>query len=397
MKRFLFVLAIILIGAAVLQRFIRLPENVEQNLSRLIPKNLLNPSGSAPTAGPYKIEERDASELTNHEKTVTSVIEGALPSVVTIGIEATARTRDQIELDPFNPFSPFRRVPGEERTIEQNIGSGFIISADGLIISNRHVVDFEDATYNVLTNDGKEYEVQQIYRDPLNDLAILKINANNLKPLPLGNSSQLKLGQTAIAIGTPLGEFQNSVTTGIISGVGRGISAGSPFEGFVEKLDNVIQTDAAISPGNSGGPLLNSNGEVIGVNTAVSAEGQNIGFAIPSNVVRDLVDSFNDRGGSFERPYIGVRYKLIDRQTAVLNDLVEGAYVIEVIEGSPAETAEILEEDIIMDFDGQRITGSDDAGLAQRILEKRVGDVVRLRIWRNGEVLEKSVTMGAAE
>src|SRR3990167_3625192 len=220
------------------------------------------------------------------ESVITKVVEQTLPSVVTVGISKTASSQDLFEIDPFNPFSPLRRVPGQQKKIERNIGSDFIISTDGLIITNKHVVSDTEAVYQILTNDKKKYNVEKIYRDPLNDLAILKINASNFKPLKLGNSSKLKLGQLVIAIGTPLGEFTNTVTSGIISGLGRGITAGSPFEGYVEKLDNVIQTDAAISPGNSGGPLLNSKGEVIGVNAAIAQEGQNIGFAIPVNIVK---------------------------------------------------------------------------------------------------------------
>lgn len=321
------------------------------------------------------------------ESVITKVVEEALPSVVTIGISKTTSAGDYLEINPFDPFNPFRQVPQKQNKIEENIGSGFIISKDGLIITNRHVVSDTSATYQVLTNNNKKYNVEKIYRDPLNDLAILKINppAGGFTPLKLGNSSILKLGQMAIAIGTPLGEFTNTVTTGIISGLGRGITAGSPFEGYVEKLDNVIQTDAAISPGNSGGPLLNSKGEAIGINTAIAQEGQNIGFAIPINLVKDLIDKFNKQGGSFERPYIGVRYKMIDKQTAVLNELVEGAYVIEVIADSPAAKAGIQEEDIIMEMDGKKIKGDDDQELAKLILEKKVGEKTTLKIWRNNE------------
>ncbi len=331
------------------------------------------------------------------ESVITKMVEQTLPSVVTVGISKTASSQDFFEINPFNPFSPFRRVPGQQKKVEQNIGSGFIISTDGLIITNKHVVSDTEATYQVLTNDKKKYQVEKIYRDPLNDLAILKINANNLKPLKLGDSAKLKLGQLVIAIGTPLGEFTNTVTSGIISGLGRGITAGSPFEGFVEKLDNVIQTDAAISPGNSGGPLLDSKGEVVGVNTAIAQEGQNIGFAIPVNVVSDLINNFQKNGGSFERPYIGVRYKLIDKQTAVLNELVGGAYIVQVVQGSPAEKAGIQEEDIIIEFDGKKISGSDEQTLAKFIAGKKPGERVSLKIWRNKEVKTILVTLETAK
>lgn len=336
-------------------------------------------------------------DTSSQEAIIVSVIENSLPSVVTIGIKKTTVTRPRIEIDPFDIFGEPRIRPGQKRNIEQNIGSGFIIAKNGLIVTNKHVVADTEATYTVLTNDKKILQVEQIYRDPLNDLAILKVNANDLKAIPLGNSDNLKLGQTVIAIGTPLGDFTNSVTTGIISGLGRGITAGSPFEGSVEKLDNVIQTDAAINPGNSGGPLLNSRGEVIGVNTAVSAEGQNIGFAIPVNIVKDLIDTFNKRGGTFERPYLGVRYEMVDRKTAVQNKLVEGAFIVEVLEGSPAQKAGLQEEDIITKIDNTQITGADSTSLAKIIAEKKVGDWVVVTVWRNGEFMEKRVTLEKGE
>jgi serine protease Do len=221
---------------------------------------------------------------------VVEAIGKAVQSVVTIRISKVS-TSYSIEIDPFNLFSPFRRIPRRQQT-EQNIGSGFIVRPDGLVLTNRHVVSDTQADYSVITNSGQEYPVRQIYQDPNNDLAILKIDASNLDPIKLGDSSRLRLGETVVAIGTPLGEFTNTVTQGIISGLGRGIVAGSRYEGYVEKLDNVIQTDAAINPGNSGGPLINSLGEVIGINTAVSQEGQNIGFAIPVNVVRQLLERY---------------------------------------------------------------------------------------------------------
>ncbi|MCL4363642.1 trypsin-like peptidase domain-containing protein [Patescibacteria group bacterium] len=264
-------------------------------------------------------------------------------------------------------------------------------------MTNKHVVSDTTASYQILTNDKKKYPVEKIYRDPLNDLAILKINATGLKPLKLGDSSHLKLGQMTIAIGTPLGEFTNTVTNGIISGLGRGITAGSPFEGFVEKLDDVIQTNAAINPGNSGGPLLNSSGEVIGINTAIAQGGQNIGFAIPVNVIKTLISTFNKNGGSFERPYIGVRYKMVDQQTAVLNDLVQGAYVIQVIDGSPAQKAGIQDEDIITEVDGTKIQGTDDQELAKIIQDKKIGDKVTIKVWRNKEFKTFDITLTATQ
>jgi S1-C subfamily serine protease len=346
---------------------------------------------------PNTIDLPGKQEVVYEESVVTKVVEKSLASVVTISIKKTTTSRDQFDIDPFDPFSPFKRIPGKAEEIEQNIGSGFIISSEGLIITNKHVVADTEAKYTVITNDKKTYEVQKIYRDPLNDLSILKIDADKLKPLAMGDSSSLKLGQMAIAIGTPLGEFTNTVTVGIVSGLGRGITAGSPLEGYVEKLDNVIQTDAAINPGNSGGPLLNSAGQAIGINTAVAQEGQNIGFAIPINVARELIDTFNKQGGSFERPYIGVRYKMVDKQNAVVNDLIEGAYVIEVLANSPAEKAQIQEDDVIVEIDGKKIQGNDDQSLARAIIDKKVGDTIRIKMWRDEKLIEKTVKLEAAQ
>ena len=385
MKKFLFLVATLIILAAVSQKFNLFP-------------NLLYPAKSERRSGANQTIEKQT--VVYEESVITKVVEETLPSVVTVGISTTTSTGDVFQINPFNPFLPFERIPGKIQKVEKNIGSGFIISADGLIITNKHVVSNTQASYQVLTNDKKKYNVEKIYRDPLNDLSILKISLtspNSLKPLKLGDSSKLKLGQLVIAIGTPLGEFTNTVTSGIISGLGRGITAGSPFEGYVEKLDNVIQTDAAISLGNSGGPLLNSKGEVIGVNAAIAQEGQNIGFAIPVNVVSDLINNFQKNGGSFERPYIGVRYKFIDKQTAILNELVEGAYVVQVILGSPAEKAGIQEEDIIIEFDGKKIGGSDEQTLAKFIAEKKPGERVTLKIWRNKEIKNISVTLESAK
>jgi S1-C subfamily serine protease len=281
---------------------------------------------------------------------------------------------------------------GIKKKIERNIGSGFIVSADGLIITNKHVVDQENAKFRVRLNNGDMLDVEKIYKDPVNDLALLKVSPKKpLIALALGDSDKLKLGQTTIAVGTPLGEFTNSVTTGIISGLGRGITAGSPFDPVQEKLDDVIQTDAAISPGNSGGPLLNSLGEVIGVNSAVSSEGENIGFAIPINAVKRLLGDFDKRGGSFERACMGIRYQMIDKKIASAEDLVEGAYIQEVISGSPAAKAGIQPDDVITAIEGKKVTGSDEKLIAQIISEKKVGSTLSVTYWREGS--EKTVSL----
>lgn len=332
-------------------------------------------------------------KVMSEESVVINVVDTVSPAVVTIGITKTRRVGDIFEIDPFNPFAPFQRPQsGKAQKVEQDIGSGFIVGADGLIVTNKHVVSDSEAKYKIITKDDKTYDVTKIYRDPINDLAILKIDATGLPVVSLGDSSKIKVGQLAIAIGTALGEFRNTVTTGVISGMGRGITAGSPLEQSAERLDNVIQTDAAINPGNSGGPLLNSSGQVIGVNSAISAEGQNIGFALPINVVKDAIATFNSTG-QFNRPYLGVRYKVVTKDVAVLNDIPEGAYVIEVVEDSPADIAGIKDEDIIMKIDDTRLSGTN-AELSGVVGKKKVGDRVKVTVYRDGKEISVTAILG---
>jgi serine protease Do len=371
-------------------------------LDRLFPKQ------TTVTTGERVIEKQIVTE----ESVVTDVVDKVGPSVVTVSIKKTQAVLNPFEdfWDPFGFFGYPRPQQPQEQKIEQDIGSGFIISKDGLVVTNKHVVSDSEATYKVITKDNKEYEVKKIYRDPVNDMAILKIDPSAhstdaqggeqgrttssgqaLAPVELGDSSKLKVGQFVIAIGTALGEFRNTVTTGVISGLGRGITAGTAFEGYAERLDNVIQTDAAINPGNSGGPLLNSTGQVIGVNVAVASGAQNIGFALPINIVKDSIDNFN-KTGQFSRPFLGVRYRMITQAEAVAQGWAEGAGVVEVVSGSPAEKAGIKVGDIITKLDGTPIREKD-GGLARLIAQKKIGDRIKLTVWREGKEMEFTVTL----
>ncbi len=313
--------------------------------------------------------------VNNEESTVISIAEKVSPSVVTISFKAPQR-----QVLQFSPFGGIQR--GTQGGEVQDIGSGFIVSSDGLIVTNKHVVN-NDGEYKVITSDDKEYEVKSISKDPNNDIAVIKIDPSTdsgLVPVELGDSSNLKVGQFALAIGTALGEFRHTVTTGVVSGLGRGITAGSVYEGFVEKLDGVIQTDAAINPGNSGGPLLNSAGQVIGVNTAIASGAQNVGFAIPINIIKDSLGEFNQNGKFLGKAYLGVRYEMIPMSTAILNDVPQGAYVVEVVTGSPAESAGLKRDDIITKIDDKDIKEKDDIG--ELIKNKKVGDKIKLEIYR---------------
>lgn len=355
------------------------------HFDRNILDNKLSQFGNIFRGKLYKPTVSQPVLVTSEENIITSVVKKSLPSVVTIGIDTTIQQLPSFRFNPFDPYAPLQQVPGRQQEIKQNIGSGFIVSNDGLIITNKHVVGDTEAKYKVITNDDKVYDVVNIYRDTANDLAILKINASNLAPLDLGDSSSLVLGQTVVAVGTPLGEFKNTVTAGIVSGLGRGITAGSPFSGSGETLNGVIQTDAAISPGNSGGPLLNSSAQVIGVNTAIASEGQNIGFALPVNEVKKLMDLFNKRGANFSQPFLGVHYKMLPKSLAVMNDLPQGAYIIDVQKDSPADKAKLQSGDIILQLEGQQINGDAENALAQIIASKRVGQDVTIKYWRDGK------------
>lgn len=356
-------------------------------------------------AGPYlqntfltttNIPSSSSVKVLHEENLVIDVVKNAGPSVVTVGVEASSVPAP----DTSNPFSLFFNQQNPDVTPtprDQFIGSGFVLTKEGLIATNKHVVSDSSESYIVVDSKGNKYTVSSIYRDPLNDLAILKTNSapsGGFKPILLGDSSGVEVGQFAIAIGTALGEFRNTVTTGVVSGVGRGITAGSPFEGFAERLDNVIQTDAAINPGNSGGPLLNSAGQVIGINTAVASQGQNIGFAIPINVVKDSLNNFNSTG-QFNRPYLGVSYAMLTKSAASLNGLPEGAYVQDVIPDSAADKAGIQRGDIITKFDGQKISDAN-GGLAAAIAKKKIGDSVPVTVYRDSKSIDLTITLAPA-
>lgn len=334
-------------------------------------------------------------KVITEESVTINVVKKIGPSVVTIQEEINQVSQQEpLQLGPFSIFGL------QQQETPQNIGSGFIVSKDGLVVTSKHVVADTAVKYSVITNNDKKYKVQSIYRDPLNDIAILKINPQenpsvNLVEVALGDSSRLQVGQFVVAMGTALGEFKNTVTTGVISGLGRGITAGNQFAGFAEKLDDVIQTDAAINPGNSGGPLINSAGQVIGINTAVAQSGQNIGFALPINILKTSLKTFNE-SGQFNRAYLGVSYKMVTKEIALLNDIVQGAYIQSVVKDTPADKAGIKAGDIIIKFDGKKIDGEEDE-LSALIAQKKANDTIAITIWRNGKTQDLTIKLGSTE
>ena len=325
---------------------------------------------------------QQTNKVISEENVVIDVAKKVKPSVVSIAVESKA--------------VDFFQFPSSSQNQENGIGTGFVLSADGLILTNKHVVSDQNSKYYVLikqdNGEDKKYEVTQINADPFNDLAIIKIDASGLVPVEMGDSSKLQVGQMVIAIGNALGRLENTVTTGVISGLGRGVSPVDPSTGIAERLSDVIQTDAAINPGNSGGPLLNSSGQAIGVNTAV-ASAENIGFAIPINVARDLYANFKQTG-KISRPLLGVRYTHISQDVAILNEIPEGEYVREVIAGSAADKAGLKVEDIIVKIDGEKVT--EEKGLTEIIKTKKINDKMKLTVWRNGKTFDLEVTLGEA-
>ncbi|MFA7253676.1 MAG: trypsin-like peptidase domain-containing protein [Patescibacteria group bacterium] len=282
----------------------------------------------------------------------------------------------------------------------QAAGTGFIITSDGLILTNKHVVSDTNGTYTVIMRDGKTYDAKVQSLDPVNDLAVIKVEARNLPVVELGDSDQLQVGQWVITVGNALGQFQNTVTSGIISAKGRKIDASSASGSSSETLSDLLQTDAAINSGNSGGPLVNLAGQVIGINTAVASGAQGIGFAIPINAAKSAIDSIK-KTGRIIRPYLGVRYFEITPSVAKQSSLPSdhGALVqrgrgltdFAVVPGSPADKAGIAENDIITEVNGQII--NEDHSLVQLVQQYQVGETVTLKVVSKGETKEVKVKL----
>lgn len=347
--------------------------------------------------------------LENSKKTATvDVVEKTSPAVVSVIVSKDLpKANGQIQYpDFFRQFlgDDFGSFFGEENTGEtekQQIGSGsgFIVSADGMVVTNRHVVSDEAAEYTVVTNKGEKHTAKVLGRDPVHDLAVLKIEGNNFPTINLGTSAELKPGQSVIAIGNALGQFSNTVSTGVISGLSRSIDAFGNGIGS-ERLIGLIQTDASINPGNSGGPLLDIEGNVIGINVAVAQNAQNIGFAIPIDQVKNVIDSVRENGRLI-RAWLGVRYVMITPESAKESKLAKdyGALVVRgdqptelaVIADSPAAKAGLKENDIILEVNKQKL--DENNPLASIISTGKPGDKLALKVWRDGKELNINVTL----
>lgn len=374
----LFVVSTMVVGAVGGVAGFVLLSNSDSSTARYI-RNAVGLDDESKVAIPVKqnVKVEESSALIDAAKKVA-------PAVVSI-------TASQNVMDFFGNSLGNQEVGG---------GSGFILTSDGLIATNRHVVtSAAGASLKVVLNDGRMFDAKVQATDTINDFAVLKIDAKDLPTVEFGSSDGLQIGQTVMAIGNALGEFKNSVTTGVVSAKGRRLDAGSQSSSQSETLTDLIQTDAAINPGNSGGPLVNILGQVVGVNTAIattSGGSVGIGFALPIDSLISVIDSVRSTG-SIVRPYIGVRYIPVNKTVQKINNLSvdygalvsrgNGINEVAVMSGSPADKAGIVENDIILEVNGERI--DEDNPISKRIAKYSVGDEVSIKLLHKGE--EKTV------
>lgn len=321
---------------------------------------------------------------------IIEVAKNVCPAVITIVI---SKDLPKIEGFYFFPFGGQKLIvprveKGKKEKTKIGGGSGFIVSPDGLVLTSSHVVEDPEADYTVILEPKKKYPARVMSRDPINDIAILKINAKNAPCLKLGESEKIELGQTVIAVGNALGEFHDTVSTGVISGLSRYITAYSGLTNQAERLRGLIQTDAAINPGNSGGPLVDIEGKVIGINTAMVMGAQNIGFAIPIDYAKkDLAEV--KKYGKVKKPFLGIRYVLLSKAIAEKNKLPVnyGALIVRenlgesaMVKGSAAEKSGLKEYDIILECQGEKIT---EKNPLVNILQKfKIGEKISLKVLR---------------
>ena len=378
--------------------FEQAPQGVTQTIQRVVER-----VDNAVSDNDKGSDEKTIKVITDEQR-VIDVVRTVSPAVVSVVATKDLPVLERCFVSPFGQndvfgqFFPELQVPqlckkGTERR-EISSGTGFFVGSDGLIATNRHVVRDTDADYTVIMNDGRRIEAKVVARDPIEDLALVRVSGKNFPFIPLGDSSGLQLGQRVIAIGNALGEFQNTISVGVVSGLRRTIVASG------EELRSLIQTDAAINPGNSGGPLLNLEGRVIGINTAVAAGAENIGFALPVHLLKKDIGDV-EKYKRIVYPFLGVRYVMVD---AALKEKLKlsvdyGALVSAdsgeavVTPGSPAEKAGIRAGDIILEIAGEKI--SKENPLASIVGKKQVGDTVSLKILRDGK--EMTIQLALAE
>lgn len=366
---------------------------------------------------PEIVEDNTAKiQYISKEEEIVKVVEKTSPSVVSIVVTKDVplfKSQGAFPFDLFEFFnSPFGGFENRSPNVQQQNpehekrkvggGTGFFVTEDGLIVTNKHVVNDVDAEYTIIMGNDEEYPVNVIARHPVFDIAILKVVTEEDKKFPVlsfGNSEDIKVGQYALAIGNSLGEFNNSVSLGIVSGLGRNLRAGDG-RGNTERLDDIIQTDAAINPGNSGGPLLDINGNVIGVNVAVAYGAENVGFALPINKVKKIVEQVKE-DGEISVAFLGVRYVLINKKIQDKNRLPYdyGALVsrgetrmdLAVLPGSPADKVGIVENDIILEINGEKISEKNDMRMI--LSNYSVGEEIVIKVLSKGEEKELKIIL----
>lgn len=336
-----------------------------------------------------------------YDKLAVEAVKKVSPGVVSVVISKYLPKMKATMPSPFPfPFA-FGQGDGEKEKTRVGGGSGFIVHPDGLVLTNKHVVFDPEAEYAVVTEDFKEYAARVISRDPINDIAVLKINAAKLPTVQLGNSHRIELGQTVIAIGNALGMFTNTVSKGIVSGLSRTISASLGSGGETEHLRGVLQTDVAINQGNSGGPLITLDGEAIGINTAIIYGAQNIGFAIPINWAKqDLEDII--KHGRIIKPFLGLMYLMLNEKIKNQYGLPvdHGALVVRethipnsvaIVPGSPADKAGLKENDIITAIENEEIKADQD--LRDLLQKHPIGEELTVTYLRQGKEMKTRVTL----
>lgn len=332
---------------------------------------------------------------------IVEVAKKVCPAVITVIISKDLPKVEGLYFFPFGEksFIVPRMKKGRKEKTKIGGGSAFIISNDGYILTSQHVVSDPEADYTVILEPTKKYPAKVISRDPINDVAILKIKEKNCPYLELGDSDKTELGEEVIAVGNPLGEFHDTISAGIVSGLSRFIAAYSSLSREAARLKGLIQTDAAINPGNSGGPLVNMTGEVIGINTAMVMGAQNLGFAIPINYAKKDLEEVK-KYGKIKRPFLGIRYIILNKEIAEQNKLPVdyGALVMRerlgetaVIKGSTAEKAGIKEFDIILEFEGEKITEKNP--LANVLQKFKIGEKIDFKILREKKEIGLKVTL----
>jgi S1-C subfamily serine protease len=324
------------------------------------------------------------------DKRVIKVIKKVMPSVVSIAIAERLTDLEKQFPKEFNSTIPDGTVD-DRGMVTTGGGSGFIVAPNGLVLTNKHVVSERKAEYTVILSDGRAFPAKILSRDPINDVAILKIAADGLPCVRLGDATKLELGQSLIAIGNALGIFRNTVSVGIVSGLSRSITAQAEADAPPQEMRGLIQTDAAINPGNSGGPIVDSDGLVVGVNAAIVSGAQSIGFAIPVNAARRDIDDIK-KYGRIRRPLLGLRYTMIDTALQKKMGLPvnygalvmrEGLHGAAVVPESPAEKAGIRENDIVLEINSKRL--DNDHPIQDFLENSNVGEEIELLILRDGK------------